>query len=133
MNGYLKGYRLFAWIGILENLSFAASAFCYPALLIQQVAGGRAEMIQGPWLFNTAMLLLLGAAFYLPAAQDPTRDPLYSRLTGWARVFASVSWIVYLLTAGAGLPSGFWTFPLADGLLGIMLLALLRLGLPRRV
>jgi hypothetical protein len=82
-----------------------------------------------PWLFNTGMLLLLNAAFYFPAARDPLRDRLYTWLTAWSRVFAAASWIVYLVTIGASLPSGFWTFPLSDGTMGVLSVILVRLGL----
>jgi hypothetical protein len=130
MNGYLKGYRIVTWIGILTNLTFAASAFFYPDFLIKMVGGGQADLFEDPWLGNVGLLLLLTAAFYLPTAQAPDRYPLYSRLAAWSRVAAAAYWIVYLLTKGADLPGAFWQIPLSDGLMGIVLVVLLRLGLP---
>ena len=130
MNGYLKAYRVITWIGILTNATFAASAFFYPGFLIKMLGGGRADLFEDPWLGNVGLLLLLTAAFYFPTAQDPTRDPLYSRLAAWSRVLAAAYWVVYLLTKGADLPGGFWQIPLSDGLMGIVLVILLRLGLP---
>jgi hypothetical protein len=129
MNGYLKAFRLITWIGILTNVTFFLSSVFFPAFLSKVTTGGTVDYAGDPWLFNTGMLLILNAAFYLPAAQDPLRDRLYSWLTAWSRVFAAVSWIVYLATIGTDLPSGFRTFPLSDGTMGIVLLILLRLGL----
>jgi len=132
VNGYLKGYRLVVWVGILINLTFALSAFFYPEFLIQQVGSGRTDLFDDPWLFNTGLLLLLNAAFYLPAARDPLRDTLYSWLTAWSRVIAAAAWIVYLLTTSMDLPRSFWNIPLSDGVMGVVLLVLLRLGLRKR-
>lgn len=132
MNRYLQGYRLLTGIGILENLIFAASAFFYPRFLIENVGGGRADLFDDPWLGNVGLLLVLTAAFYLPTAIDPGRHRLFSWIAAWSRVAAAVYWMVYLATAGGGLPSGFGTIPLSDGVLGVLLLVLLRLGLPKR-
>jgi hypothetical protein len=129
VNGYLKGYRLIVWIGILVNLTFAMSAFFFPQFLVDMVGEGRADLFEDPWLFNVGLLLLLNAAFYLPAARDPLRDTLYSWLTAWSRVAAAAAWIVYLLARGAGLPGSFWNIPLSDGVMGVLLVVLLRLGL----
>lgn len=132
MNHLLQGYRLLTGIGILTNLTFAASAFFFPSFLIENVGGGRTELFDDPWLGNVGLLLLLTAAFYLPTAIDPLRHRLYSWISAWSRVAAAAYWIVYLVAAGSGLPSGFWTIPLSDGILGAVLLVLLRLGLPAR-
>lgn len=131
MNGYLKAYRIIVWIGILTNLTFFASSVFFPAFISKTATDGTVDYSGDPWLFNTGMLLLLNAAFYLPAAVNPLRDRLYTWLTAWSRVFASVSWVVYLATIGANLPSGYRTFPLSDGTMGIVLLILLRLGFRR--
>ena len=127
MNGYLKAYGIIVWIGILTNLTFFSSSVFFPSFVVGTVGGSPADE-KDPWLFNTGMLLLLNAAFYLPAAVNPLRDRLYTWLTAWSRVIASVSWILYLATIGANLPSGYRTFPLSDGTMGIVLLILLRLG-----
>ncbi|HEY7216503.1 MAG TPA: hypothetical protein VIC28_17910 [Thermoanaerobaculia bacterium] len=129
MNGYLKAFRVITFIGILTNLTFLLSSVFYPALLNNATTGGTVDYGGDPWLFNTGMLLLLNAAFYFPAARDPLRDRLYTWLTAWSRVFAAASWIVYLVTIGASLPSGFWTFPLSDGTMGVLSVILVRLGL----
>jgi hypothetical protein len=129
MNGYLKAFRLITFAGILTNITFFLSSVFYPALLNNVSTGGTVDYGGDPWLFNTGMLLLLNAAFYFPAARDPLRDRLYSWLTAWSRVFASVSWIVYMLTIGSSLPSGFWVFPLSDGTMGVLLVFLLSRGL----
>lgn len=128
MNIYLKLFRLIVWIGILVNLTFASSSFFFPSFVVG-VAGGATPNLRDPWLFNTGMLLLLNAMFYLPVAMNPLRDRLYSWLTAWGRVVASVTWIVFLATAGGFLPSGYRTFPLSDGTMGVVLLLLLRRGL----
>jgi hypothetical protein len=128
MNGYLKAYRVIVWIGILTNLTFFSSTVFFPAFISKTTTEGTVDYSGDPWLFNTGMLLLLNAAFYLPAAVNPLRDRLYSWLTAWSRVFAAVSWVVYLATTGTNLPSGFRTFPLSDGTMGIVLLILLRFG-----
>lgn len=130
MNHYLKGYRVLTGIGILVNLTFAASAFFFPSFLIQNVGGGRADLFDDPWLGNVGLLLFLTAAFYLPTAIDPARHRLYSWLSAWSRVAAALYWVIYLATAGADLPGGFLQIPLSDGVLGVVLLVLLRLGLP---
>lgn len=128
MNGYLKGFRLVAWIGILVNLTFALSAFFFPQFLVDMVGEGRADLFEDPWFFNVGLLLLLNALFYLPATREPLRDTLYSWLTAWSRVVAAAAWIVYLLTRGDGLPGSFWNIPVSDGVMGVVLLVLLRLG-----
>ena len=130
MNHYLKAYRVLTGIGILVNLTFAASAFFFPSFLIENVGGGRADQFDDPWLGNVGLLLFLTAAFYLPTAIDPVRHRLYSWLSAWSRVAAAVYWIAYLATAGADLPGSFRNIPVSDGVLGIALLVLLRLGLP---
>src|SRR5262245_6915018 len=129
MNGYLKAFRLITFIGILTNLTFFSSSVFFPSLLNNVSSGGTVDYGGDPWLFNTGMLLLLNAAFYFPAARDPLRDRLYTWLTAWSRVFASASWIVYRLTIGSSLPSGFWIFPLSDGTMGVVLVFLLSRGL----
>jgi len=130
VNRSLQGYRLLTAIGILTNLTFAASAFFYPAFLIENVGGGQADLFDDPWLGNVGLLLILTAVFYLPTAIDPVRHRLFSWISAWSRVGASAYWIVYLATAGAGLPGSFRTIPLSDGILGVLLLILLRIGLP---
>lgn len=132
MNIYLKVYRLLTGIGILTNLTFALSAFFYPAFLIQQVGSGQADLFEDPWLGNVGLLLLLTAVFYLPTAIDPSRYPLYTWLSAWSRVGAAVYWILYLTLGRTDLPASFWTIPLSDGALGVILVLLLRAGLPRR-
>jgi hypothetical protein len=130
VNKYLQGYRLLTGIGILTNLTFAASAFFFPSFLIENVGDGRADLFEDPWLGNVGLLLVLTAVFYLPTAIDPRRHRLYSWISAWSRVAAAAYWVVYLLTAGGDLPGGFRTIPMSDGVLGIVLLVLLRLGLP---
>lgn len=129
MNGNLKAYRVVTWIGILVNLSFALQAFFYPRPLIQMLGGGRVDLFTGPWLGNVGLLLLLTAVFYYPTARDPRAHPLYSWLAAGSRVAAAVYWVLYLLTAGSGLPRGFWAIPLSDGVMGVLLLFFLRRGL----
>lgn len=109
------------WAGIAANFVFGVGALFYPQGLLTGIGlPSTPELI---WLRNAGMLLILLSVSYMPAADDPWRDPLGARRAVAFRVIAAAFWWWQILSLGAA--PGFLLLASLDTLLAAVQAVLL--------
>lgn len=126
MNKHLRWFSRIVWLGIVMNLLFVVPSLLAPQLL--NIVFGLGPESNEVWLRNAGMLLLSLCIFYAGAAFNPARYPGYSWLVAVSRLVAAVFWL-YMVRV-SGFPRLMWQFFFADLIFGVVLVALLQLGLP---
>jgi len=127
MNAYLKWFRRLTWVGFLVNLGFVLPALFVPDLM-ETIFGPGSVELSYLWVAAAGMLLFVASCFYLPAARDPLRYPVYAWLSVAGRVIASTFWLWQ--NARWHLPGPVSSFWMTDGAFGLVFLVLLQLGMP---
>lgn len=130
MNGWLRAYRLFAWLGIVFNLGFILPALFAPDLL-ETVLGPGAVELSYVWVAAAGMVLAIATVFYIPAAKAPRRYPSYAWLSVAGRGLAAAFWIwTSLYWALPGPIAMFW---IGDFTFFVLFLVCLQFGMPERL
>ena len=117
-NAWAKWFRAAIVLGIVQDVVLGVPALIWPNETLQFL--GFAPVAEPVWIVFAALVLLVLAAFYLPAAIDPYKYPLVA----WLSVLARPPGVLFFFLLYPGV---YPLFGIIDAVLSVIQISLLLL------